>query len=146
MRRSLISCDNVPINGEESQTTVCSSQTGSFRYRRQEHLKGRNEIREVFGKGRRFGCRGAKLFVLENDLPHNRICFTFSRGFGNAVARNRARRLGREAFRLLHPRLCGGYDLILLVYPDTERLFKTVALSDMARQVEFLFTKAGLLR
>ena len=128
---------------------------GSFRFRRIEHLKGRKEIREVFGKGKRFSCRGAKLFVLKNDLPYNRICFTFSRGFGNAVNRNRARRLGREAFRLLKPRLSGGYDLILLVYPEsdtvsersfTTRLFTTMTLSGSMSQIESLFSKAGLLR
>ena len=118
---------------------------GSFRFMRKEHLRGRNEIREVFGNGRRFGCRGAKLFILKNELPHNRICFTFSRGFGNAVARNRARRLGREAFRLLRPRLCGGFDLILLVYPETEGSSAEATLADRAKQLEFLFTKAGLL-
>ncbi|MDR1868681.1 MAG: ribonuclease P protein component [Treponema sp.] len=123
----------------------------SFRFRREEHLKGRNEIREVFGRGKRFGCRGAKLFVLKNELPHNRICFTFSRGFGNAVARNRSRRISREAYRHLLPRLSasagadGGCDIILQVYPETERLFTAGALSDRAGQLEFLFTKAGLL-
>ena len=80
---------------------------------------------------------------MKNELPHNRICFTFSRGFGNAVARNRARRLGREAFRLMKPRLTGGYDLILLVYPETDR---SMALSGRAGQLESLFTKAGLLK
>jgi len=133
---------------------------GSFRFRRTEHLKGRKEIREVFGKGRRFSCRGAKLFVLKNDLPYNRICFTFSRGFGNAVDRNRARRLGREAFRLLKPRLSGGSDLILLVYPEsdpvserplttelfTTKLFTTKNLSGRMDQLESLFSKAGLLK
>jgi len=84
-------------------------------------------------------------------LPHNRICFTFPRGFGNAVARNRARRLGREAFRLLNSRLsnnrllgsplCGGNDLILLVYQETD-----MALSDRLKQLESLFNKAGLLK
>jgi ribonuclease P protein component len=122
-------------------TVDCGGKTGSFRFGREEHLKGRNEIREVFGNGRRFSCRGAKLFVLKNDLPHNRICFTFSRGFGNAVARNRARRLGREAFRLLGPRLCGGYDLILLVYPENG-----MTLCGRSGQLEFLFNKADLLR
>jgi hypothetical protein len=46
----------------------------------------------------------------------------------------------------LKPRLCGGHDLVLLVYPENENLFKTAALSDRAGQIEFLFTKAGLLR
>jgi ribonuclease P protein component len=79
-------------------------------------------------------------------LPYNRICFTFSKGFGNAVVRNRARRLGREAFRLFKPRLIGGYDLILLVYPEPERLFTAKALPDRTLQLESLFCKAGLLK
>jgi ribonuclease P protein component len=84
-------------------------------------------------------------------LPHNRICFTLPKSFGNAVERNRAKRLGREAFRLLNNRLlnnrllssplCGGNDLILLVYPETE-----AALSGRLKQLESLFNKAGLLK
>ena len=139
-RKSPINCDNVPVKGE-NLTPEGSGQISSFRYRREEHLKGRKEIREVFGKGKRYGCLGAKLFVLENGLSYNRICFTFSRGFGNAVARNRARRLGREAFRLMKGRLSGGYDLILLVYPESD-----MALSGRMGQLESLFYKAGLLK
>jgi ribonuclease P protein component len=78
---------------------------------------------------------------LKNNLPHNRICFTFSRGFGTAVQRNRARRLGREAYRNLSPVLRHGYDLILLVYPEDT---KTVFAGRMA-QLKLLFTRAGLL-
>jgi len=119
-----------------------SVELGSFRFRREEHLKGRKEIREVFGKGKRYSCHGAKLYVLKNDLPFNRICFTFSRNFGNAVSRNRARRLGREAFRLMKDRFTVGFDLILLVtagLPDA-------VLFDRIRQLESLFSKAGLLK
>jgi len=132
---------------------------GSFRFRRNEHLKGRKEIREVFNKGKQFYCRGAKLFVLKNNLPDNRICFTFSKVSKrnqtskgnsvskgnvvsrNAVVRNRARRLGREAYRLMKSRLSGGNDFILLVYPEAEN-----TLSGRTRQLESLFSKAGLLR
>jgi ribonuclease P protein component len=81
-------------------------------------------------------------------LPHNRICFTFPRSFGNAVSRNRARRLGREAFRLLKMRLNGGYDLILLIYSesgsDHSQTVRKVTLADRAKQLEHLFLKAGL--
>jgi len=114
--------------------------TGAFRFERKEHLKGRNDIQAVFKRGKRLGCQGAKFFVLKNSLAYNRICFTLSRGFGNAVKRNRARRLGREAYRLLRPRMRGGYDLILLVFPETQS-----SLSARSRQLEFLCSKAGLL-
>jgi ribonuclease P protein component len=77
---------------------------------------------------------------LENSISNNRICFTFSKGFGNAVQRNRARRLGREAYRLLKPELFSGYDLILLVHPETDAM-----LSFRTKQLKSLFTKAGLL-
>jgi len=110
-------------------------------------LKGRNEIKEVFGKGKRIGCQGAKLFVLKNELPHNRICFTFSRGYGTAVERNRARRLGREAYRNLKPRLRCGYDLILLVYPEDagSAYAGRPVFAGRMEQLQYLFARAGLL-
>lgn len=109
-----------------------------FRFQRLERLKKRREIRNVFSKGKGVTCSGAKLFVLHNDLAHNRIAFTFSRKFGTAVERNRARRLGREAYRHISYALKTGYDVVLLVYPGKDTL--------MARseQVKQLFSKAGL--
>jgi ribonuclease P protein component len=103
-------------------------------------LREKGRIREVFNRGRSLGAQGAKLFALKNDLEYNRICFALPRKFGNAVERNRARRLGREAYRQLRPRLRGGFDLVLLVYPKG---------ADFARrmeQLQFLSAKAGLLR
>lgn len=126
---------------EESGAAAEFKVTGTFRFERKEHLKGRADIQAVFNRGKRLGCQGAKLFVLKNSLAYSRICFTLSRGFGNAVKRNRARRLGREAYRLLRPRLHGGYDLILLVFPETR-----ASLSTRIRQLEFLCSKAGLLK
>jgi ribonuclease P protein component len=96
---------------------------------------------EVFDKGRRIACQGAKLYILENRLSRNRICFTFSRGFGNAVKRNRARRLGREVYRNLKPRLRRGYDMILLVYPEEP----APVFARRMKQMEYLLTRAGLL-
>jgi hypothetical protein len=57
------------------------------------------------------------LFVLKNGLPGNRLAVTFMRKFGNAVKRNRTRRVSREAYRLLKHRLKTGFDLVILVYP-----------------------------
>jgi ribonuclease P protein component len=87
---------------------------------REERLKGRDEIRAVFNGKRALSCPGAKLFILKNGLSHNRIAFTFSRKFGNAVERNRARRLGREAYRHLRQNIKPGFDLVLLIYPGND--------------------------
>ncbi|MDR0561279.1 MAG: ribonuclease P protein component [Spirochaetaceae bacterium] len=110
----------------------------SFRFRREERLKKRDDIRDVFKKGRCAACSGAKLFVMKNDLPLNRIGFTFSRKFGNAVARNRARRLGREAYRRISSGLNPGHDMVLLVYPGKDTF------QERLDQLILLCAKAGL--
>ncbi|AEF86763.1 ribonuclease P protein component [Treponema primitia ZAS-2] len=112
---------------------------GKFRFRRIERLKRREEIGAVFNHRKGVSCQGAKLFRLENGLPYNRIAFTFARKYGNAVERNRSRRVSREAYRYIRNRLIGGFDLVLLVYPGKDFL------KDRSRQMEALFSRAGLL-
>ena len=115
------------------------------RFPRREKLKGRKEIRELFSAsgscGRKKGvfCPGARLLLLKNGLPHNRIAFTFSRKYGNAVERNHSRRLSREVYRLLRNELRQGYDLVLLLQPGRD-LF-----SVRLEQMRELFSRAGLL-
>jgi ribonuclease P protein component len=111
-----------------------------FRFRRKEHLKGRDEIRDVFKRGRVVSCSGAKLFILKNELPHNRIAFTFARKFGNAVERNRARRLSREAYRLTRNTIKPGFDLVLLVYPGKD------VFNIRLEQLGGLFSRAGMVK
>lgn len=126
-------------------------------FRRHERLKKRDEISGVFKKGRSVTCAGAKLLYRSNGLPHNRIVVTFSRKFGNAVERNRSRRLAKEAYRLLRGGLKTGFDLALLFYPrehpcgvsGRERGRKVPGakrpdLPGRMRQMETLFSRAGL--
>jgi ribonuclease P protein component len=52
-----------------------------------------------------------------NALPHPRLAVQTSRRVGNAVRRNRIRRLIREAFRLMQHDLSRGYDLVVIARP-----------------------------
>jgi ribonuclease P protein component len=55
------------------------------------------------------------LFGVPNNKSVTRLGFSTSRKVGNAVRRNRIRRLLRESFRLLQHDLPAGYDLVIVV-------------------------------
>ncbi len=69
----------------------------------------------AFERGRSLACRSLVLRWVPNGL--DKTCLgvvSAKRTFRLAVARSRARRLMREAFRLERPGLRAGYDLVLL--------------------------------
>jgi ribonuclease P protein component len=113
------------------------------RFRRRERLKKRADITRVFKKGRVISCTGIKLFFLPNQLSYNRIVITFARKYGNAVKRNRARRLCREAYRLMKEGLKTGYDLVLLSFPRAAEAGRE-SFNESAGQLKTLFRKAGI--
>ena len=54
------------------------------------------------------------LVALENQLSITRVGVTAGKRVGNAVKRNRAKRLMRAAARVLHPNIKKGYDIIII--------------------------------
>lgn len=72
------------------------------------YLRGSNDFQKVYRTGKRFEGVLMTAFVLPNNLSHNRLGVTASRkALGNAVQRNRAKRLLRETFRLQETSLSG---------------------------------------
>ena len=59
------------------------------------------------------------VFGCENGLPHPRLGLSVSRKVGNAVLRNRWKRVLREAFRLSVDRLPPGVDLVVIPRADS---------------------------
>jgi ribonuclease P protein component len=80
-------------------------------------LRKPGEFRRVYEKGKRFDGRLLTIFLLPSELEFQRLGITASKkGIGNAVQRNRAKRLLREAFRLSKAQLNelqGKYDWVL---------------------------------
>lgn len=91
-----------------------------YRVRRQADFQRAYRLRCSASDGR------LVLFAAANGLTHPRLGLSVSRKIGNAVVRNRWKRLLREAFRLSRERLPQGLDLIVCprpgVVPDREEL------------------------
>jgi len=57
------------------------------------------------------------LHLRPNGLPHPRLGLAVGKALGGAVARNRVKRLLREAFRLHRGDLPAGHDLVVVARP-----------------------------
>ncbi|NLJ77515.1 MAG: ribonuclease P protein component [Peptococcaceae bacterium] len=77
-------------------------------------LKKTREYRHVYNRGKFFADRYLVIYYLPNNLDYCRFGFTVSKKIGNAVVRNRVRRLLKEVCRLNSSVFTGGFDLVLV--------------------------------
>lgn len=71
-------------------------------------------FKRLYYRGKTYGCPYFVLYVLKANTSINRLGFTVSKKIGKAVARNRARRLLYEAFRLYEPDTKRGYYMVMV--------------------------------
>ena len=100
-------------------------------------LGGRVSFSRVFDHGVRESKGPLAMVSAPNDLGHPRLGISIGRRVGNAVVRNRIKRLLREAFRLMQHDLPHGYDLVLVVRPHEPQM-----LADYQRLLSLLAIKS----
>ena len=69
------------------------------RLRPDARIRRRADFQLSYGRGARIAGRYSTLFALPNQRPVGRLGIAATRKFGDAVRRNRAKRLIREVFR-----------------------------------------------
>jgi ribonuclease P protein component len=104
-------------------------------------LRSGRDIRRILRTGSSHRTTRVVLYRAPGGDP-SRAAWVAGRRVGGAVARNRARRLLREAWRQLWPRTAGGSDVVLVARGPFER----ISSQDLVHEIEELLTRAGMIR
>ena len=72
------------------------------------------DFQRLYRSGAFCSLGSALLYVRPNQLPYNRLGITAGKKIGNAVKRNRAKRIIREAYRAAEPMLPIGIDMVVV--------------------------------
>lgn len=84
-----------------------------------ETLKTNSDFRRAYARGKSYTNPALVMYVRKNRAGSCRIGITASKKIGNAVQRNRARRVIREAFRQINLPLKGNYDVVFVARTKT---------------------------
>jgi ribonuclease P protein component len=110
----------------------------SFSFPKDERLLNRNDFVNLNRSGKRYRTEHFTALLKENGLLNTRLGITVSKRVGNAVTRNRIKRLLREFFRLNKEGFLKGYDVNLIANRGAHVLF----FKDIEKEMgNFIFVK-----
>ena len=106
-------------------------------------IKRNNEFKYVFNNGQRFGLHTISLYICKNNKQYNKFGISISKKYGKAVKRNYIKRLIRESYKVLEPKLNDYYCIVVLINKNVET--SSVCYSLIYNEFEKILKKAGCL-
>ena len=111
-------------------------------FRSHERIKTRAEFQEIYRKGARVHGRYSTVFVLANQLPIGRLGIAATKKLGDAVERNRAKRLIREVFR--RNKVAPGFDVVVIPKRELLETSLTALETDYRNTLERTFRRGRI--
>ena len=92
-----------------------------FSFPKKKRLVNNRQFKSVLDRGQSLSNGLLTLYMAQNDCGYPRLGVSVRKSCGNAVVRNRLKRLLREAFRQSHDRIPAGFDYLLMIHPVREK-------------------------
>ncbi|HEG44423.1 MAG TPA: ribonuclease P protein component [Phycisphaerales bacterium] len=96
-----------------------------YLFRKDQRLRSNNQFRAVLARKCIASDRLTTLAIVENSESGPRLGVSVGKSYGNAVRRNRIKRLSREIFRLNQHNIPPEYDYLLIFSPKMSKKSKT---------------------
>lgn len=101
-------------------------------------LKENKDFRRLYYRGSSQATFCLVTYVMKNRFGETRIGITSGKKIGNAVKRNRARRLIRAAFALYEDKLNDNYDIVFVARTRTSQVKMQEVAVQMQKQLKAL--------
>ncbi len=105
-------------------------------------LKSNSDFRRLYNRGKAITDPALVVYYSKNRAGICRIGITTSKKIGNAVERNRSRRVIREAFRKVCPDIDPCYDIVMVARSKTKYL-KSTRIEEVMKRI---FEDEGMLK
>jgi ribonuclease P protein component len=113
-----------------------------FSFGKEKRLVSSKQFKAVLARNLRVSNAMLTLYMAENECGYPRLGVSIGRTCGNAVVRNRWKRLLREAFRQNQNKIPAGFDYLVMISYPPRLLSKTEA---GVKQPTFEQVKASFL-
>lgn len=105
---------------------------------RSNTIKENKDFRKMYYRAKSKASPHLVTYVMKNRCGQTRYGITTGKKIGNAVQRNRARRIIRAAFWQLQGSISGNYDIVFVARTKTTAVKMQVVLRDMEKQLREL--------
>ncbi len=115
-----------------------------FTFPKNRRLVRNSQFKDVLGRGLRVSDGVLTLYMARNDCGYPRLGVSVGKFWGNAVVRNRLKRLLREAFRQSQDQIPAGFDYLLMISRSWGKSDKSGS-REAVKQLTFEQVRASLL-
>ncbi len=106
-----------------------------------DSMKKNRDFHRMYARGKSLVDRNFVIYYRKSRRDRNMLGITVGKKVGGAVQRNRAKRVIKESYRVLEPRIMRGYDIVIVARGRTPHMKCGVITAAMQKRL----AEAGIL-